>query len=150
MIHPLDRLTDPYLAWAAVHFTPVCTNSDPTISDWRMRLAIAIDSLNNVTVDNTSTTQTMEPAKYTTQAHGSTTINTIGQYPTTIRSEAVAQIKGALSLEHPDTHNAHRQRAFTADWNFPTDRGMVPQVSEPTLPPTVQRLPEQPRPWHAG
>ena len=29
---------------------------------------------------------------------------------------------------------------FTTYWNFATDTGMVPQVAEPTLPPTVTAL----------
>ena len=82
----------------------------------------------------------MEPARRATQIHHSTAKHTIWHYPTTIHPEAVFQIKEALSLELPDTHNAHQPGAFTAYWNFPTDAGMVPQVAEPTLPPTVTAL----------
>ena len=40
----------------------------------------------------------------------------------------------------PDTHNAQQPGMCTTYWNFPTDTSMVPQVTEPTLPPTVTAL----------
>ena len=52
----------------------------------------------------------------------------------------MTQIKEAFSLTLPDNHNAHQPGIFTTYWNFRTDTGMVPQVGEPTLPPTVMAL----------
>ena len=61
-------------------------------------------------------------------------------YPTTVHPEAVTQINEALSLTLPDSHNALQLAMFTIYWNVPTDTGMVPQVAEPPLPPTVRAL----------
>ena len=74
------------------------------------------------------------------RTHLRNTKHTLWHYPTAIHHEGVNQIKEALSLTLPDTHNAHQPGMFTTYWNFPTDTGMVPQVAEPTLPPTVTAL----------
>ena len=52
----------------------------------------------------------------------------------------MSQIKEALSLDLPDTHNAHQPGGFTAYWSFLTAAGMVAQVAEPPLPPSVTAL----------
>ena len=79
----------------------------------------------------------MEPAGRAARTHRDPTKHTLWHYNTTIHPEAVTQIKEALSLTLPDTHNAHQPGMFTIYWNFPTDTGMVPQVAERPLPPTV-------------
>ena len=65
---------------------------------------------------------------------------TVSHYLTTIHPQAVSQIKEALSLDLPDTHNAHRLGGFTAYWSFPTAAGMVAQVAELALQPSVTAL----------
>ena len=82
----------------------------------------------------------MEPAGRTARTHRDPTRHTLWHYPTTMHPEAVTQIKEALSLTFPDTHNAHQPGMFTIYWNFQTDTGLVPQVAEPPLPPTVTAL----------
>ena len=82
----------------------------------------------------------MEPAGPAARTHRAPTKQTLWHYPTTINPEAVTQIKEALSLTLPDTHNTHQPGMFTLYWNFPTDTGMVLQVAEPPLPPTVTAL----------
>ena len=135
-----DIAVDPDPDWTAVHYTLDCTQNNPRLTNWRTRWAAEDDRLNDVTLDNTLTPQTMEPAGRAARTHRDPTKHTLWHYPTTIHPEAVAQIKEALSLTLPDTHNAHQPGMLTTYWNFPTDTGMVPQVAEPTLPPTVTAL----------
>ena len=68
------------------------------------------------------------------------TKHTLWHYPTTIHPAAVTEIKEALSLTLPDTHNANQPVRFTIYWNFPTDTGTVPPVAKPPLPPTITAL----------
>ena len=82
----------------------------------------------------------MEPAGRAARTHRDPTKHTPSHYSTTIQPRAVTQIKEALSLTLPDTHNAHQPGMFTIYWNFPTDTGMVPQVAEHPLPPSVPAL----------
>ena len=135
-----DIAVDPDHKWTAVHYTLDCTENDPTLTDWRTRWAAEVDRLDNVTLNDTPTSQTMEPAGRAARTHRDPTKHTPWHYATTIHPEAVPQIKEALSLTLPDTHNAHQPGMFTTYWNFLT--GMVPQVAEPTLPPTVTALAE--------
>ena len=97
-------------------------------------------SLEDVTLNDTLTPQPMEPAGRTARTHRDPTKHILWHYPTTIHPEAVTRIKKALSLTLPDTHNAHQPGMFTISSNFPTHTGMVPQVAEPPLPPTVRAL----------
>ena len=126
--------------WAAIHYTVEGTDGDPKTNDWQTRWTTAMDRLSGVTVDNTLSPQTVEPKKRATQTYHSTTKHTVWHYPITIHPEAVSQIKEALSLDLPDTHNAHQPGAFTTYWSFPTAAGMVPQVAKPALPPTATAL----------
>ena len=123
-----------------VHYTLDCAENDPALTDWWTRWATEVDRLEDVTLDDTLTPQTMEPAGRVARTHRGATKHTLWHYPTTIHPEAVTQIKEALSLTLPDNHNAHQPGMFTTYSNFPTDTGMVPQVAEPTLPPTVMAL----------
>ena len=82
----------------------------------------------------------MKPAGRTARPQRDPTKHTLWHYPTTIHPEAVTQIKEALCLTLLDTHSAHQPGMFTIYWNFPTDTGMVPQVAEHPLPPTVTAL----------
>ena len=124
----------------AIHCTLDCTKDDPTLTEWQTRWAAEANCLHEVALDDTLTPQTMQPARRTAQTHRDPTKHTLWHYPTTIHPEAVTQIKETLSLTLPDTHNAHQPGKFTIYWNFPTDTGMVPQVAEPPLPPTVTAL----------
>ena len=63
--------------WAAIHYTWECTNSDPKASDWQTRWTVASNRLSDVTLDDTLTPQTIEPAKRATQRHHSTAKHTI-------------------------------------------------------------------------
>ena len=99
-----------------------------------------VDRLHDVTLDDTLKPQTVEPAGRTARTHRDPTKPTFWYYPTNIYPKAVAQIKEALPLTLPDTHNARQPGMFTTYWNVPTDTGMVPQVAEATLPPTVTAL----------
>ena len=126
--------------WTAVHYTLDCTENDTTLTDWRKRWAAELDCLDNVTLDNTLTPQTMEPVGRAGRTNRDPTKHTLWHYPTTIHHYAVTQIKEVLSLTLPDTHNANQPGMFTTYWNFPTETGMVPQVAESTLPPTVTAL----------
>ena len=82
----------------------------------------------------------MEPAGRAADTHLGATKHTLWHCPITIHPEGVTQIKEALSLTLPDTHSANQPGMFTTYWNFTTDTGMVPQVAEPTVPPTVTAL----------
>ena len=112
--------------YTAIHYTVECTTSDPKTTERRTRWTVAIECLSKVTLDDTRTSQTMEPAKCATQIHHSTVKHTIWNYPTTIDRIAVSLIKEVLSLKLPETHNTHQPGAFTAYWNFRTDTSMVP------------------------
>ena len=145
-----DIAVDPDPEWTAVHYTLDCTENDPTLTDWRTRWAAERDRLDDVTLDDALTPQTMEPAGRAACTNRDPTKHTLWHYPATIPPEAVTQIKEALSLSVPDTHNANQQGMFTIYWNFPTDTSMVPQVAESTLPPTSRHSPRRPRPWRTG
>ena len=135
-----DIALDPDPEWTAVHYTLDCAENEPTLTDWGTWLAAEVDRLADVSLDETLTPQTMEPAGRPAGTHLDATKHTLWHYHTTIHAEAVAQIKEAPSLTLPDTHNAHKQGIFRAYRNFPTDTGMVRQVAEPTLPPTATAL----------
>ena len=130
---------DPDPEWTGIHYTLDCAEDD-TLTKWQTRWAPEASRLDDVTLDDTLTPQAMKPAGRTAQTNRNPTKHTLWHYPTTIRPEAVTQIKEALSLTLPDTHNAHQPGMFTIYWNFPTDDGMVPQVAEPPLPCTVTAL----------
>ena len=132
-----DIAVDPGLEWSAIHYTVESAVGDPRTTNWRHRWTTEMEQLSGTALDDTPTPQTTEPAKRATQTCLSTTRHTVWHYPTTIHPEAVSQIKVALSLDFPDTHNAHQPGSFTAYWSFPTAAGMVAQVAEPTLPPSV-------------
>ena len=126
-----DIAIDPDSEWEAIHCTLDGTRRDPKANDWQTRWPTAMDSLRGVTLDDTLRPQTIEPAKGATQTYHRTTKHSVGHYPTTIHPEAVFQIKGAPSLDPPDTHSAQQQSAFTTYWSFSTAAGMVPQVAQP-------------------
>ena len=135
-----DIAVDPDPDWTAIHYTLDCAGSDPTLTDWQIRLAAEVNRLDNVALHDTLTAQAMEPAGRAACTHLNRTKHTLWHYPTTIQPEAVTQIKEVLSLTPPDTHNAHRPGMVTIYWNFPTDTGMVPEGAEPPPPPTVTAL----------
>ena len=135
-----DITVDPDPEWMAIRYTLDCTKDDPTLTEWQTRWAAEANRLQEVALDDTLTPQTMEPAGRTAQAQRDPTKHTLWHYPTTIHPEAVTQIKETLSLTLPDTRNAHQPGKFTVYWNYQTDTGMVPQVAEPPLPPTVTAL----------
>ena len=131
---------DPDSELAAIHYAVEGTDGDPKTSDWQIHWTTAINRLSGVTLNDTLTPQTMEPAKLAGQTYHRTAKHTVWHYPTTIHPEAVAQIKEALSLDLPDTDNAHQPGSFTTYWSFPTAASMVRQVAEHALPPTVMAL----------
>ena len=135
-----DITVDPDPEWTAIHYTPDCAEGDPTLTEWQTRWAAEVKRLDDVTLDDTLTPQSMEPAGPAARTHRDLNKHTLWHYPTTINPEAVTQIKEALSLTLPDTHNTHQLGMFTIYWNFTTDTGMVPQGAEPPLPPTVTAL----------
>ena len=135
-----DITVDPDPEWLAIHYTLDCAEDDPSLTEWQTRWAAEANRLDEVALDDTLTPQTMEPAGRTARTQRDATKHTLWHYPTAIHPEAVTQIKEALSLTLRDTHNAHQPGMFTIYWNFPTDTGMVPQVAEPPLPPTVTAL----------
>ena len=135
-----DSTVDPDPEWSAIHYTLDCAEDDPTLTEWRTRWAAEVNRLDDVTLDDTLTPQAMEPAGRTARIHRDPTKHTLWHYPTTIHPEAVTQIKEELSLTLPDTHKSHQPGKFTIYWNFQTDTGMVFQVAEPPLPPTVTAL----------
>ena len=135
-----DITVDPDPEWTAIHYSLDCAEGDPWLTEWQTRSAAEVNRLYNITLDNTLTPQAMEPAGRPARGHRDPTKHTFWHYPTTIHPEAVTQIKEALSLTLPDTHNAHQPGMFTIYANFPTDTGMVPQVAELPLPPTVTAL----------
>ena len=134
-----DITVDPDPEWTAIHYTLDCAE-DPTLTEWQIWWAAEVNCLDDVTLDNTHTPRAMEPAGRATRTHRDPTEHILWHYPTTIHPEAVTQIKVALSLTLPDTHNAHQPGMFTIYWNFRTDTSMVPQVAESPLPPTVTAL----------
>ena len=135
-----DIAVDPDPEGTASNYTLDCAENEPTLTDWRTRWAAEVDRLDDVTLNDTLTPQTMEPARRAARTQRDATKHTLWHYPTSIHPEAVARFKEALSLTLLDTHNAHQPGMFTTYWNFPTDTGMVPQVAESTLPPTVTTL----------
>ena len=136
-----DTTINPNFEWDAIHYTVECTDRDPKTNGWQTQLTTAMDFLSNVSLDNTLTPKTMEPAKRATEAHQSTAKITVCHYGTTIHLETVSEIKEALFMDLPGTHNAHQRGAFTVYWSFPMAAGMVPQVAEPALPATLTALP---------
>ena len=137
-----DIAIDPDPQWAAIHCTVKGAEGHPKTSDWRQRWTTEVDHLSAVTLDNAFTPQTMEPGNRATQTYLSTAKHTVWHYPTTRHPEAVSEIKEAFSLDLPDTHKAHKPGAVTTYWSFPTAAGMVPQLAEPALPPSVTALAE--------
>ena len=107
-----DIAVDPDPECTAVHYTLDCAENHPAPTDWRIRWATEVDCLDNVTLDDTLTLQTMEPAGHAARTHRGATKHTLWHYPTTIHPEAVTQIKEALSLTLPDTHNARQPGMF--------------------------------------
>ena len=135
-----DITIDPDPEWMGIHYTVDCAEDDPTLTAWQPRWAAEANSLDEVALDDTLTPQTTEPAGRTARTQRDPSKHALWHYPTTIHPEAVTQKKQALLLTILDTHNAHQPGMFTIYWNFPTDTGMVPQVAEPPLPPTVTAL----------
>ena len=135
-----DIAIDPDSEWSAIHHTVESAVSDPKTTNWRQRWSTEMEQLNDADLDDTLTPKTIEPAKQAIQTCPSTARHTVWHYPTSIHPEAVFQMKEALSLDLPDTHNAHLPGAFTAYWSFPRATGMVAQVAKPTLPPSVTTL----------
>ena len=135
-----DITVDPDPEWTAIHYTLDCAEGDPTLTEWQTRWAAEVNRLHDITSDDTLTLQAMQPAGRAARTHRDRTKHILWHYPTTIHPEAVTQIKEALSLNLSNTHNAHQSGMFTTYWNLPTDTGMVPQVAEPPLPPTVAAL----------
>ena len=135
-----DIARDPDPEWTAVHYTLDCAENNPALTDWQTRWAANVHRLDDITLDDTRTPQTMEPAGRDARTHQCATKHPLWHYPTPIHPEAVTQIKEALSLALLDTHNADHPGTFSTYWNFHTDTGMVPQVNEPTLPLTVTAL----------
>ena len=135
-----DFALDPDLEWTAIHYTLECAKSDPTLTELQTWSAAEANRLNDVALDDTLTPQAMKPAGRAARTHRDPIKHILWHYPTTIHPEAVTQIKEALSLTLPDTHNAYQPAMFTIYCNFPTHTGMVPQVAEPPLLPTVTAL----------
>ena len=90
--------------WTAVQYTLDCAENDPALTDWRTRWAAEVDRLDDVTLDNTLTPQTMKPAGRAAGTHRGATRYTLWHYATTIHPEAVTL---------PDTHSAHQPGMFT-------------------------------------
>ena len=135
-----DIVIDPDSEWSAIHYTVESAVGDPKTTNWQQPWTTEMEQRNDTALDDTLTRQMMEPAKRATQLCLSTARHTVWHYPTTIHLGVVTQIKKALSLDLPDTHNAHQPGAFTAYWSFTTTAGLVAQVAEPTLPPSVTAL----------
>ena len=135
-----DIVIDPDLEWAAIHYTVEGAEGDPRRSNCELQWTTELSHLSGVSLDDTITPQTMEPAKRAPKTYHSTAKHTVWHYSTTIHPEAVSQIKEALSLDLPDIHNAHQPGAFTTYWSFPTAAGMVSEVAEPASPPPITAL----------
>ena len=135
-----DITVDPGPEWTAIHYTLDCAVDDPTLTEWQRRWAAEVNRLDDVTLNDNLTPRAREPAERTARTHRDPTKHTLWHYSTTVHPEAATEIKEALSLTLLDTHNAHQPGEFTTYRNFPTDTGMVPQVAEPPLPPTVTAL----------
>ena len=84
-----DIAADPDPEWTFVCCTLDCNENDPTLTDWRTRWAAEVDRLDDVTLDDTLTPQTMEPAGSAARTHREPTKHTLWHYPTTIHPEAV-------------------------------------------------------------
>ena len=145
-----DIMFDPDSEWATVHCTVECTDGDPMTNGWQTRWTAAIDRLSHLTLDDTLTQQTMEPARHATEAHHSIAKHAIWHYPTTNDRETVSQIKEAPFL---------RSRTPTT----PTNQGRSPHTEISQQPPAwyPKRLcppyhapsrhsPEHCKPRHAG
>ena len=79
-----DIAVDPDPQWTAVHYTLDCAENDPALTDWRTRCAAEVHRLDNVTLDDTLTPQTMEPAGRVVRTHRDATKHTLWHYPTII------------------------------------------------------------------
>ena len=135
------------LEWTAIEYTLDCAESDPTLTGWQTRWAAEVNCHQDVALDDTVTPQATGPAERAARTHLDPTKHTFWHYHTTIHPAAVTQIKEALSPTLPDNHNAHHPGMFTIYPNFRTDIGIVSQVAEPPLPPTVTALARRPKPW---
>ena len=60
---------DPDPEWTAVHHTLDCAENDPALTDWQTRWAAEADRLDDVTLEDTLTPQTMEPAGRAARTH---------------------------------------------------------------------------------
>ena len=90
-----------------------CTENDPRLTDWRTRWASEANCPDDVRLDDTLTPQAMEPAGRAARTQRGPTKHTLWHYPTTKHPDAVTQIREALSLTLPDTHNAQQPGMFT-------------------------------------
>ena len=135
-----DIAIDPNPEWTAVHYTLDCAENYPALADWRTPWAAEVDRLDDITLNDTPEPQTMEPARRAARTHQGGQQAHPPALPNYHTPRGSDPIKEALSPTLPDTHKAHQPGIFTTYWNFPTDTGMVPQVDEPTLPPTVTGL----------
>ena len=72
-----DIAVDPDPEWTAVHYTLDCAEDDPALTDWRTRWAAEVDRLHDVSLNDTLTPQTMEPAGRAAHTHRDATKHTL-------------------------------------------------------------------------
>ena len=72
-----DITVDPDPEWMAIGYTLDCAEDVPTLTEWQTRWAAEANRLDQVTLDDTLTPQTMEPAGRTAQTHRDSTKHTL-------------------------------------------------------------------------
>ena len=72
-----DIAVDPDAEWTAVHYTLDCAGNNPALTDWRTSWAAEVDRLQDVSLDDTLTPQTMEPAGRAAHTHRDATKHTL-------------------------------------------------------------------------
>ena len=145
-----DIAVDPHPEWTAVHYTLDSAKDDPVLTDWRTQRATEVSRLNDVTLDDTLTPQTMELAGRTARTLGGAPKHTLWHYPTTIHPEAVTQSKKALSLTLQDTHTAHQPGMLQHTRTSQQTPAMYPRSPNQHCHPPSRRCPRQPKPWRTG
>ena len=72
-----DITVDPDPEWMAIHYTLDCAENDPRLTEWQTRWAAEANRLDEVTLDDSLTPQTMEPAGRTARTHREPTKHTL-------------------------------------------------------------------------
>ena len=125
-----DIAVDPDSEYLAIHHTIESAIGGPKATNWRQRPTTEMVQLNGTALHDTLPPQTIERARRATRL----------ALPDHHTPGSGVPNQGGTLPRLPNTHNANQPGASTAYWSFSTAAGMVAQVAEPTLPPSVTAL----------